>query len=59
MPFEPTNAPTYLVNLMSRMFQKQLNRFVVVFVDDILLYSKSKEEHNAHLEEVLDTLRKY
>ena len=42
---------------MSRVFREYLNKFVVVFVDDILIFSKSEEEHALHLREVLETLR--
>ena len=57
MPFGLTNAPAYFVDLMSRVFREYLNKFVVVFVDDILVFSKNKEEHSLHLREVLETLR--
>ena len=52
MPFGLTNAPAYFVDLMSRVFRKYLNKFVVVFVDDILIFSKDEEEHALHLREV-------
>lgn len=58
MPFGLTNAPTYFVDLMNRVFRDQLNKFVLVFVDDILVYSRTEEEHNTHLRIVLDILRK-
>ena len=57
MPFGLTNAPAYFVDLMSRVFREFLNKFVVVFVDDILIFSKDEEEHARHLVEVMDTLR--
>ena len=57
MPFGLTNAPAYFVDLMSRVFREFLNKFVVVFVDDILIFSKNEEEHAQHLKEVMDTLR--
>ena len=57
MPFGLTNAPAYFVDLMSRVFREFLNKFVAVFVDDILIFSKSEEEHALHLREVMDTLR--
>ena len=57
MPFGLTNAPVYFVDLMSRVFREFLNKFVVVFVDDILIFSRSKEEHTLHLREVLEALQ--
>lgn len=57
MSFGLTNTPAYFVDLMSRVFRELLNKFVVVFVNDILVYSRSKEEHTIHLEEVFMTLR--
>ena len=57
MPFGLTNAPAYFVDLMSRVFREYLNKFVVVFVDDILIFSKNEEEHALHLRKVLETLR--
>ena len=49
MPFGLTNAPTGFMDLMDRVFQPYLDQFIVVFVDDILIYSKSKKEHEGHL----------
>ena len=49
IPFELTNAPTAFMDLMHRVFQPYLDQFVVVFIDDILIYSMSKEEHEGHL----------
>ena len=57
MPFGLTNAPAYLVDLMSRVPREFLNKFVVVFVDDILTFLKNEEEHARHLKEVMDALR--
>ena len=57
MPFGLTNAPTAFVDLMNRVFKPYLDQFVVVFIDDILVYSKSREEHERHLSIVLQTLR--
>ena len=57
MPFGLMNAPAYFVDLMSRVFREFLNKFVVVFVDDILIFSRSEEEHALYLREVLETLR--
>jgi hypothetical protein len=49
LPFGLTNAPTLFMDLMNRVFQPYLDKFVVVFIDDILVYSKSYEEHEQHL----------
>ncbi|GJR63901.1 putative reverse transcriptase domain-containing protein [Tanacetum coccineum] len=58
MPFRLTNAPTVFMDLMNRVCKPYLGRFVIVFIDDILAYSKSKEEHEVHLKLVLESLRK-
>ena len=57
MPFGLTNAPTTFMDLMHKVFQFYLDQFVMVFVNDILIYSKSKEEHEGHLRIVLQSLR--
>ena len=59
MPFELTNAPTTFMDLMHRVFQPCLDQFVVVFVDDILIYSQSGEENKDHLRVVLQLLTDY
>ena len=57
MPFLFTNAPAAFMDLMNRVLQPYLDRFVIVFIDDILVYSASSEEHSEHLRIVLQTLR--
>ena len=57
MHFELTNAPAAFMNLMQRVFRPYLDQFVVVFVDDILIYSQSEREHEDHLRVVLQLLR--
>ena len=57
MPFGLTNVPAAFMDLMNRIFQQYLDRFVIVFIDDILVYSSSSEEHSKHLRIVLQTLR--
>src|SRR4051812_43576777 len=59
MSFRLTNAPTYFMNLMNKIFMDFLDNFVVVFIDDILIYSKSEEEHELHLRTILGTLREH
>ena len=57
MSFELTNAPTTIMDLMNRVFHPYLDQFVVVFIDDILVYSKDAQEHEQHLRMVLQILR--
>jgi hypothetical protein len=57
MSFGLTNAPAYFMNLMNKVFMEELDKFVVVFIDDILVYSRSVEEHEQHLQVVLGKLR--
>jgi hypothetical protein len=57
MSFGLTNAPTYIMYLMNKVFMECLDKFVVVFIDDILVYSRSEEEHEEHLHLALQKLR--
>ena len=57
MPFRLTNALAMLMDLMNRVFSSYLNKFVIVFIDDILVYSGSPEKHAEHLRTVLQILR--
>ncbi|KAJ9547558.1 hypothetical protein OSB04_020101 [Centaurea solstitialis] len=58
MPFGLTNAPAAFMDLMNRVCRPMLDKSVIVFIDDILVYSKSEEEHATHLREILELLRK-
>ncbi|XP_039169359.1 uncharacterized protein LOC120293706 [Eucalyptus grandis] len=57
MPFGLTNAPATFMDLINQVFKEYLNQFTIVFIDDILVYSKSPEEHERYLRIVLQTLR--
>ena len=57
LSFGLTNAPATFIDMMNRVFRPFIDKFVIVFIDDILVYSKSEEEHKEHLRLVLQTLR--
>ena len=58
MAFRLTNAPAAFMDLMNRVFRLYVDRFVLVFIDYILMYSKEPEDHDTHLWVVLEILRK-
>ena len=59
MSFGLTNAPAYFMYMMNKVFMEYLNKFVVVFIDDILVFSKIEVEHEEHLRLVLQKLREH
>jgi len=59
MPFRVTNAPSICIDLMNRVFKPHLDKFVVVFINDILVYLWTSKEHAYHLREVLEVLKKH
>ena len=58
MPFGRTNAPARFMDLMNQVCRPMLDPSVIVFIDDILVYSKIKEQHKDHFQEILGTLRR-
>ncbi|GKD39762.1 putative reverse transcriptase domain-containing protein, partial [Tanacetum coccineum] len=58
MPFGLTNAPAVFIDLMNRVCKPYLDKFVIVFIDDILIYSKDEKEHEEHLKSILELLKK-
>ena len=58
MPFGLTNAPTTFMDLMNHVFRPYVDQFVVVFINEILVYSMNREDHDTHIRVVLETLRK-
>nr|GEX08533.1 putative reverse transcriptase domain-containing protein [Tanacetum cinerariifolium] len=58
MPFSLTNAPAVFMDLMNRVCKPYLDKFVIIFIDDILIYSKDKEEHEEHLKTILELLKR-
>jgi hypothetical protein len=57
MSFGLTNAPAVFMDMMSRVFHDYLDRFTIVFIDDILIYSRTSEEHEEHFRKVLERFR--
>jgi len=57
MPFGVTNAPALFMDYINRIFRPFVDKFIVVFIDDILIYSRTKEEHGGHLRIVMEILR--
>ena len=57
MPVGLTNAPAVFMDLMNRVCKPYLDKFVIVFIDDILIYSKSEKEHEEHLKLILELLK--
>jgi hypothetical protein len=57
MSFGLTNVLAYFMYLLNKMFMEYLDKFVVVFIDDILIFSKMEEEHEKHLRSLLEKLR--
>ena len=57
MSFGLTNAPAAFIDLMNRVFKEYLDKFVIVFIDDILVNSRTMDEHELHLKIVLENLR--
>ncbi|GKF02899.1 putative reverse transcriptase domain-containing protein [Tanacetum coccineum] len=58
MPFGLTNAPAVFMDLMNRVWKPYMDKFMIVFIDDILIYSKSKQEHEEYLKLILELLKK-
>ncbi|GJR01740.1 putative reverse transcriptase domain-containing protein [Tanacetum coccineum] len=58
MPFGLTNVPAVFMDLMNRVYKPYLDKFMIVFIDDILIYSRNKEEHEEHLKLILELLKK-
>lgn len=57
MCFRLTNAPATFMDMMNRVFRPFVDKFVVIFIDDVLIYSRSMEEHAEHLRLVLQAMR--
>jgi hypothetical protein len=59
MPFDLTNAPTTFQSLMNEVFRTHLRKFILVFFDDILVYSQTLTDHYEHLEMIMELLREH
>ena len=59
IPFGLTNSPATFMNMMNNVLSNFLDKFVLVFIDDILIYSKNEDEHKEHLRKVLQILREH
>ena len=59
MPFGLTNAPATFMTMMNNVFHQYLDKFVIIYLDDVLIYSRTKAEHLQHLELVLKVLRQH
>jgi hypothetical protein len=59
MSFGLTNAPAYFMTMMNKVFMEYLDKFIVVFIDDILIYSKDDKEHEQHLRLITEKLREH
>ena len=59
MSFGLTNAPAYFMNMMNKVFMEFLDKFVIVLIDDIFVYSNNEEDHKEHLRLVLEKLREH
>ena len=59
MSFGLTNAPAYFMSMMNKVLMEFLDKFFMVFIDDILVYSKNEEEHKEHLRLVLEKFREH
>jgi hypothetical protein len=59
MSFGLTNAPTYFMTMMNKVFMEYLDKFLVVFIDDILIYSKDEKEHEKHIRLIMEKLREH
>ena len=59
MPFGLINAPAVFMDLLHQVFRPYLDKFVVIFIDDILVYSRTEEEHEEHLGIVFQTLKEH